>query len=108
MRIPDDVLKLLADKLGDMISAGGEAARTLVRTVVQRAELFEDKIKIHDTPEAVMDSFLLTPHREGVTWSMPPRVFVPPHTDNLIVYELAFTRPGKAHHNRARALPGAA
>jgi hypothetical protein len=91
VRISDEVMRLLADETGNLLREGGEEARMLVRSVIERAELVEGRVRIHYYTEAVMDTFILQPRAEGVTWSVPPSWSVPKHTPRTA--DIAVTRP---------------
>jgi hypothetical protein len=73
------------------------------RSVVERAELAEGKMKIHYAHEAITDLFLLNP--QSVKWSLPPREFEPEHTLTMggwprhtIEAEIEFSRPAKSRY----------
>ena len=71
-------------------------------TVVQRAQLFEGKVKIPYAPRAVMDLLLLNP--QGVMKTLPPREASLVHKLPIVALEQACILLPRAPIGRAHSI----
>ena len=77
IRISDEVIRYMSEHMQEALSTRHpDYARRIIRMIVAKAELFKTEIRLHYTPEIVMQSLALSgAQRETWLWTVPPWEF---------------------------------
>ncbi len=77
VEVSDEVLRYLADHYAEALTTRNTAqARLLLQAIVRKVELFQEKLRLHYAPEALLDLLAQdTRQDKSVIWTVPPREF---------------------------------
>ena len=78
IRVSDSVLRYMAEHMKEALATRHpEYARRLIRMVIMKAELCKAELRLHYTPEILLETLTLSAaqgHETGL-WTVPPRRF---------------------------------